>query len=323
MHNVRRIRIENGETVTVAGTAGKAGAEDKRGVAATFNQPAGIWGDGSDLYVADLSNYAIRRLTAPRTGSEPALTSITPARTSTGTTATFTISGSNFIPGETSIVVNGPGTRLAGINVGSSTSLDVAIDIARSGARTVRVVLSSGTSNPIAFEIGDRPDLTRTSFAIAGRGGFSTITAEQPGVPTAGYARIRAESGSQPPAGLTIYSYRNSGVLVSEAEVPANLPIQAGRISFDSTGATNTGIAVLNPNDVPVRISFTTVGPDGSQFRKDSIEIAPGQQLSRFLNEYPFWSVLTKNIQGTFSFAASAPVSVIALRGFVNERLGH
>ena len=177
MHNVRRIRIENGETVTVAGTAGKAGAEDKRGVAATFNQPAGIWGDGSDLYVADLSNYAIRRLTAPRTGSEPALTSITPARTSTGTTATFTISGSNFIPGETSIVVNGPGTRLAGINVGSSTSLDVAIDIARSGARTVRVVLSSGTSNPIAFEIGDRPDLTRTSFAIAGRGGFSTITA--------------------------------------------------------------------------------------------------------------------------------------------------
>ena len=125
MHNVRRVRIENGETVTVAGTAGKAGAEDKRGVAATFSQPAGVWADGSDLYVADLSNYAIRRLTAPRTGSEPVLTSITPTRTSTGTTATFTISASNFIPGETSIVVNGPGTRLAGINVGSSTSLDV------------------------------------------------------------------------------------------------------------------------------------------------------------------------------------------------------
>ena len=62
------------------------------------------------------------------------------------------------------------------------------------------------------------------------------------------------------------------------------------------------------------------VGPDGSQFWKDLIQIAPGQQLSRFLNEYPFWFDPTKNIQGTFSFTATSPVSVIALRGFVNER---
>src|SRR5436190_1059046 len=48
---------------------------------------------------------------------------------------------------------------------------------------------------------------------------------------------------------------------------------------------------------------------------------AEGFQRSRPNNQvFRFWSVLTKNIQGTFSFAASAPVSVIALRGFVNER---
>src|SRR5437899_9198641 len=130
MHNVRRITIANGETVTIAGTAGRIGADDTRGVAARFALPSGIWGDGFDLYVADGFNYAIRRLSASRTGSEPALSSITPRRTTSGTTTTFTITGSNFVPGKTNITVNGPGTRGAGLAVKNSPSLAVAVELA-------------------------------------------------------------------------------------------------------------------------------------------------------------------------------------------------
>jgi hypothetical protein len=99
---------------------------------------------------------------------------------------------------------------------------------------------------------------------------FSTITAAEPGASPVGYARILTDAGNAPPAGLAIYGYRNGGVLVSEAAVPASIPILAGRLSFDSTGATNTGIAVLNPNDVPVRVSSTMVRPHGSQLQQNS-----------------------------------------------------
>ena len=321
-HSVRRIRIANGETITVAGMTGKAGSDDARRLAARFRSPSGIWSDGVDIYAVDQFNQAIRRLTLSRTGNEPQLTSIAPPATSPGTIITFTITGSNFIPLDTAVIVNGPGTRVTGINVKSSTTIDVAVEIApnaRIGARTVRVLQSSGTSNPISFEIGTAPDNKNTAFAIGSRGAFSAISAEQFGAASVGYARLESVPGTQPPAGFAIYGYRAGGVLVSEAAVPAAGLVQTGRISFDSTGAANTGVAILNPNGVPVRLSYTMNRPDGSQFFQGSTDLAPGQQLSRFLNEFPYWGG-SPDIQGTFSFTASSPVSVIALRGFVNER---
>ncbi len=311
-HSVRRIRIANGETITVAGMTGKAGSDDVRGLAARFRSPSGIWSDGVDIYAVDQFNQAIRRLTLSRTGNEPQLTSIAPPATSPGTIVTFTITGSNFIPLDTAVVVNGPGTRVAGINVKSSTTIDVAVEIApnaRIGARTVRVLQSSGTSNPISFEIGTAPDNTNTAFAIGSRGAFSAISAEQFGAASVGYARLESVPGTQPPAGFAIYGYRAGGVLVSEAAVPAAGLVQTGRISFDSTGAANTGVAILNPNGVPVRLSYTMNRPDGSQFFQGSTDLAPGQQLSRFLNEFPYWGG-SPDIQETFSFTASSPVSV-------------
>src|SRR5262249_23925414 len=94
---IRRVSIATGETITIAGMAGKNGADDANGSAARFSDPEGVWGDGADLYVVDLFNFAIRRLSTPRTGAEPAIFSISPANAGSGTTATFTITGANFI----------------------------------------------------------------------------------------------------------------------------------------------------------------------------------------------------------------------------------
>jgi sugar lactone lactonase YvrE len=48
--------------VTIAGTAGVAGAGDGVGLAATFNAPKGLYLAGTFLYVADYSNNRIRRV---------------------------------------------------------------------------------------------------------------------------------------------------------------------------------------------------------------------------------------------------------------------
>jgi sugar lactone lactonase YvrE len=59
---IRRIVIATGEVTTLAGTAGSFGSVDGVGPGARFNLPSGITTDGTNLYVADYSNFTIRRI---------------------------------------------------------------------------------------------------------------------------------------------------------------------------------------------------------------------------------------------------------------------
>ena len=62
---IRQIEIASGNVTTIAGTAGLQNITDGVGPAARFIAPGPIWGDGTNLYIADASNLArvIRRLT--------------------------------------------------------------------------------------------------------------------------------------------------------------------------------------------------------------------------------------------------------------------
>lgn len=51
-----------GAVTTLAGTVGTSGATNGTGTAATFNDPAGIATDGTNLFVADSSNHVIRKV---------------------------------------------------------------------------------------------------------------------------------------------------------------------------------------------------------------------------------------------------------------------
>jgi len=61
-HMIRKVVIATGVVTTLAGTAGSPGATDGTGLAAMFNNPAGITTDGTSLYVADYSNHTIRKV---------------------------------------------------------------------------------------------------------------------------------------------------------------------------------------------------------------------------------------------------------------------
>ncbi|MBN2158218.1 MAG: hypothetical protein JW807_02395 [Spirochaetes bacterium] len=62
MHTIRKIVIASGEVSTLAGLAGTYGSADGTGSAARFRSPIGITTDGANLYVADSSNYTIRKI---------------------------------------------------------------------------------------------------------------------------------------------------------------------------------------------------------------------------------------------------------------------
>ncbi|MBT0662945.1 hypothetical protein KI809_01425 [Geobacter pelophilus] len=61
-NTVRKIVIATGEVTTLAGSAGATGSIDGTGSAARFYRPNGITTDGTNLYVADRSNYTIRKI---------------------------------------------------------------------------------------------------------------------------------------------------------------------------------------------------------------------------------------------------------------------
>ena len=96
---VRKFEIGTGTVTTLAGI-GRGETEDGLGTTAGFFLPWAVWGDGSNLYVADYSS--IRKL-APASLVAPVLTSISPASGAQGTAYAVTLLGQNFVPGATSV----------------------------------------------------------------------------------------------------------------------------------------------------------------------------------------------------------------------------
>jgi len=60
---IRKIDLSSAATTTFAGQAGVQGMQDGVGAAATFNNPEAIACDGTNLYLADSDNQAIRKIT--------------------------------------------------------------------------------------------------------------------------------------------------------------------------------------------------------------------------------------------------------------------
>ncbi|QEM67615.1 hypothetical protein FO488_05245 [Geobacter sp. FeAm09] len=61
-NTIRQVDATSGAVTTIAGSAGTAGSANGTGTAATFNVPAGITTDGTNLYVSDFNNNLIRTI---------------------------------------------------------------------------------------------------------------------------------------------------------------------------------------------------------------------------------------------------------------------
>jgi len=158
----------------------------------------------------------------------------------------------------------------------------------------------------------------RESFSLTDRGGTSTTSQGTAGTTTVGYGRIRPDAGMTTPTGLAIFGFTQNGVLVSEAGVPAAAPIQQGRIFAEVNGPVNTGLAIANPNDTAATITFYFTDVNGVNFGNGTFTLGANQQTAKFLDQDPFDPGTT--VLGTFTFTSSVPISVVALRGFTNER---
>jgi TonB family protein len=158
--------------------------------------------------------------------------------------------------------------------------------------------------------------VTPTGLAISDRGGLSLTTDGVGKIISVGYARIQGTTAT--PAGVAIIGFQVNGTLVSEVGVPASPLLLNGRIYAEVAGPINTGLAIANPNSQAATVSFSFTDSAGNDFGAGATVIPANGQISKFLDQSPFNG--GTNIHGAFSFSSNVPVSVIALRGFINER---
>ena len=160
--------------------------------------------------------------------------------------------------------------------------------------------------------------MTEIPFTIGDRGGVAINGTGESASTTVGYAKLTPLPNNPSAEGLAIFGFRQNGVLVTETAVSASAPVTGGRIFAETNGPVNSGIAMANPGADPVTVSFYFTNGAGVQIKSGSTVIPANSQIASFLNEPPFDG--PADFVGAFTFSSIRPVSVVALRGTVNER---
>jgi hypothetical protein len=152
-HAIRKIVIATGQVTTIAG--GHSGSEDGIDGNIGIGDATGIWGNGTELYISDGAYDSIRKLT-PTVLTAPTLSSVAPSSGNRNTTLALTLTGTSFMPGATSVSIDGGNVTVTSATVTGPGTLLVNFTIASgaaTGPRNVTVTTSAGTTAAVTFTI--------------------------------------------------------------------------------------------------------------------------------------------------------------------------
>ena len=173
----------------------------------------------------------------------------------------------------------------------------------------------------------------------AGAGTAVTMGTSTPAA--VGFGTLSVNSGNTP-YGTAVFSLMNNNIVVSEAGVPASRPTTSARIFIDYRSAANavpgrskagqininTGIAVVNPGYTSANITYILRDPSGTTIATGHGTSAARSHFACFLDQLkvhaPDFS-LPGNFQtsiqfGSLDIISDQPVSVLAMRGTMNQR---
>src|SRR5262249_55506691 len=117
---------------------------------------------------------------------------------------------------------------------------------------------SQGSANepgqPIVVTTAESGSALTFNYSIPAHGVYRLRTSAASDAVRTGSVRVVPGSGSATPAGVSVFSFRNGGITVTEAGVPAVRTTSAFRLYAESTGdfarsqagSIQTGIAVTN-----------------------------------------------------------------------------
>ncbi len=292
-------------TVAGKGVLGSSG-DGGPATSAQLAYPGGIAVDtAGNLFIADYYNDRIRRVTP------------------WGAISTIAGNGTEGFSGD-----GGPATS-AQLRMPGGVAVDVTgnLFITDSGNNRIRRV----TRGPSASV-----DLPLIAGCAA-----SSITVGQGEAFQSGYAILTVNSGTVP-YGTAVFSFKQNGVTVSEAGVPASPPTTSARIFIDYRSAVpavpgrieagtidiNTGIAVVNGGSITANVSYILRDVLGATLSEGHGTIDAGAHVAKFVNQlkdvapdFELPSDFPGTVQfGSLEISSDQPLSTVALRTIANQR---
>jgi len=181
---------------------------------------------------------------------------------------------------------------------------------------------------PTSVSIGNQ---TATSFAysIPARSSQKFTTSGTAGPASVGSIRVVPNTNNSSPFGVSIFSLRSAGTIVSEAGVPTVPEGSAFRLYAQATGdfkaaaigSIQTGVAIVNTSANSAVVTVELMKLDGtSTGLKGTLSVPANGQIATFLSQIPAFSSLQVPYQGTLRISSPASISVIGFRARYNER---
>ncbi len=188
------------------------------------------------------------------------------------------------------------------------------------GPVAIRVEASDDAGGTAAVELTVDVALVlpeEAAFEIPNQGIVAFFSSGEAESLRTGYGRIRADGGSGTPSGIAMLEFRGSeGVLITEVGVRASALVSRGRIFAEVHGPVDTAIAFANPHTTRADIGFYLTDGNGSRIAEGTFSLEAHQQMATFLSAAPF---NVESVVGAFTFTASAPLAVVALRELTNQ----
>jgi hypothetical protein len=178
-------------------------------------------------------------------------------------------------------------------------------------------------------------------LTVPSRGTASVDTHNGSVATRSGYATVAVTSGVAP-YGTAVFSFKQNGVTVTEAGVPASPPTNHAVVFVDyrlgtsalpgrgSAGTVdiNTGVAVVNTGAGAAGITYTLRGLNGSLLAVGHGTLAAGAHIARFVDQFKdiapdfkFPATFSDGVKfASLEISADQPLSILALRMTVNQR---
>jgi hypothetical protein len=174
---------------------------------------------------------------------------------------------------------------------------------------------------------------TRTVLSLPSNGAGTTASVGPDGDLQTGYATVTLNSGTTPYS-TAVFSYRRSGIVVSEVGVPASPPTMAARVFVDyrtnvplgaDTVNVYTGLALVNTGNGPADIRLLLRDLKGNSVSSGALQLASKRHLAKFIDQLAPEFVLPPGFPtatgfGSLGITSNQPLSILALRMTVNKR---
>jgi len=215
---------------------------------------------------------------------------------------------------------------VADLSDASSSDTVVVPHYAEGGGWTTQVILLNPTDNnlsgnavffdPAGANVGTQGYGIPPRSAVVIRRSSSQTTSRT------GSVQLVPDGGSSAPVGVSVVSFSNGSVTVTETGVLTLKPDTALNIYAEAGAGLLSAFAFANPQAQPIDIGFTLLGTDGRPMVSGTIPLPANGQKPLFADELPGAGTLPQTFRGMLRITApaGARVAAIGLRSRYNER---